>query len=925
LASTRQRLALIPLLVGCWLMLIVGSAMAAGDAPARPHAEADRLYLRGMYEEASDLYRKQPGEVSAEIGLARCLLARGKTSEAISLLLKASAEHEDSASLHAELSLLGLETGDLQLAEAESAAALKADPNCLPARWVAAELLRLSGKLIEAEKEYGWFIDRQRQLAGHFQGDAQSLHWIGLAGAQHARWTRNQRMFSTLVNDLYPSALKADENFWPAHLQSANLFLEKYNEPAALAAITAGLAINPNSADLHAARAAIAARSFDVAVANSSVARALDINPRHVWARQLAADIHLINTEPAKAVEALEELLLVRPWDEQSLGRLLGCYAALDGRTHNKPSERMQTIIEEASERNPHCGELFLAAGDALDRMRRFDQAADFYREAHRRMPQLMAAQSQLGMTLMRLGNEKEAATVLEAAFAVDPFNVRVKNTLEVLDLLQTYAVLETDHFVLKFDRGQDELLARYAAKHLEDEVYPQVVKTLGYEPKEKTLFEIFSRAKNTSGHGWFSARMVGVPAIGTVGACAGKMVAVTTPREIPKKFNWAKVLGHEFVHVVNLQQTDFNVPHWLTEGIAVHLEDEPRPGEWDQLLAKRYKAGTMFTLDNILFGFVRPQQKEDWTLAYCQAELFVDYALATHGDDALAKLLAAYGARLGTAEAIPQAFGVSQKEFEEGYGQFIAQIVSHLPSSSATAAKLEDLLAKAEQAPADANALAAVAVAYLDRDDKPRARHWADRAIKLQASHPAANYVLAKLQISIGDTEAAQKLLQRALDTDAPHEASLALLAAIELQQEDFDSAEKYFELGRQKFPHSDRWAKGLASIYLKQGAEDKLQEVLSELTAADPNSVPMRRKLAQLALAKQDFAGTRNWATQLIHLDVEDAEAHALLGQALSGLDKAEEAAEELVVAIELDGSNEDWTRLLKEVQQRIPAAAR
>ena len=33
--------------------------------------------------------------------------------------------------------------------------------------------------------------------------------------------------------------------------------------------------------------------------------------------------------------------------------------------------------------------------------------------------------------------------------------------------------MIETEHFVIKFDRGQDELLARYAARYLEEEVYP--------------------------------------------------------------------------------------------------------------------------------------------------------------------------------------------------------------------------------------------------------------------------------------------------------------------------------------------------------------------------------------------------------------------------------------------------------------------
>ena len=31
------------------------------------------------------------------------------------------------------------------------------------------------------------------------------------------------------------------------------------------------------------------------------------------------------------------------------------------------------------------------------------------------------------------------------------------------------------------------------------------------------------------------------------------------------------RLLSHELVHVITLQQTHFNIPHWFTEGLAVH------------------------------------------------------------------------------------------------------------------------------------------------------------------------------------------------------------------------------------------------------------------------------------------------------------------------------------------------------------------
>ena len=172
--------------------------------------------------------------------------------------------------------------------------------------------------------------------------------------------------------------------------------------------------------------------------AKTALDRALEINPQLVWAHQLRADLLFADVRPAEAIDVLEKARKLNPRDEATLGRLLAAYLVVDGRAPDKLSARGQQIINEATQRNPHCGEVFLAAGEALDRMRRFPLAAEYYRAAHERMPQLISARGQLGLVLMRLGDEAEAAKLLEESFAIDPFNVRVKNMLEVLDRLKT-------------------------------------------------------------------------------------------------------------------------------------------------------------------------------------------------------------------------------------------------------------------------------------------------------------------------------------------------------------------------------------------------------------------------------------------------------------------------------------------------------
>lgn len=888
------------------------AAVVAGEQSNAPR----ELFLSGRYEESAQAYEKmrQRGPED-EVVLARCRETTGNRKVAVAGLTDAIRTHPMAALLAAELARLQSDAGEYEAAERSAQAALSLDEKNLLARWVQAELHRRSGKLDEALKGYEWLVNYFN--SGPAIVRSEDRHVIGLAAAQYARWSRNHGQFKRLVSDFYPELLSREAKYWPAHLELARLFAEKYNEADAIEAINAGLAINPQAADLHVLRAQLALDKFDLATARTAVERALAVCPQHLGALRARADILLADVRPAEAIAVLGEARKLQPRDEETLGRLAASYAAVDGLPNGKPAPRMQELVHQVENWNPHAGEFYLAAGDALDRLRRFPQAAEQYRQAQAKMPQLVAARGKLGMTLMRLGKEVEAAQFLNEAFTIDPFNVRVKNTLEVLDVLQGYAALETEHFVLKFDRGRDELLATYAARYLEREVYPQLVEQFGFRPQGKTLIEIFSRARNTSGHGWFSARMAGLPAIGTVGACAGRMIALTSPEELEKKFDWARVLRHEYVHVLNLQHTDFGIPHWFTEGLAVHSEGAPRPRSWNEILSRRAKEKKLFDLDSLTFGFVRPASSDDWALAYCQAALHVDYLYEQFGSDAVAGLLAAYAERKSTSEAIAQVLQISQQEYERGYGQYVTDYLTRQGlEANREPESLAALQEAAQREHATAADQAALARAYLDRKNFPEARRYALAAQEQEARQPLAAYVLARLQLSIGDTEAALGLLEKGLKDEQPQEDLLALLAAMKLQAADLVESERLHQVGQKHFPASDRWLKGLARIYLLGQDDAKLAPVLERLAELEPDSRSIRKKLADMALAKGDFAPARQWATALIHLDVRDAEAHVQLAVAAVGMKDLAMAAEEYAAAVALDPEKPQWRLAWAEV---------
>lgn len=897
--------------------LLAATILVAPSRAAPPHGqseigEARRLLLKGDYAEAGEAYAKlaamQP--VIAAIGQARSLAAVGIADKATEALTAALKQNPAAGELHAEMALLALNRGDLNEARRQADSALRLipeGPKQAAARWIIAELDRRAGKLEAATAEYKWLVDlynRENSI-----DDPEALRYIGLGAAQYARWKRQSDQFNVLVNDFYPELLKLDPTFWPAHYEAGQLYAEKFNEADALSEFNAALALNPNAAEVHAAIASLALENYDLAAAQASIDRALAIDPSLLSAHQLQADVDLANFESAQALEHLHAALKLDPTNESTLGRIAAAYVALDGNLMSKAAaanhsdSRAGRLITEVAARDPHCGEFFAAMAAGLDRLQRYPDSVQYYQAAIDRMPQLIGPRGDLGMVYMRLGDEVAAGQELRKAFAIDPFNLRVSNMLKVLDVLNDYSIIETEHFVIKFDRTHDALLAKYAAKFLEQTVYPSLVQKLGYRPSGKSLFEIFNRARNTDGHGWFSARMVGLPYIGTVGACAGRIVAMQSPNDGPAKFNWARVLRHEFVHVVNLQQTNFNVPHWFTEALAVLNEGYPHPRHWDELLAERVPQGNLFNLETINGGFIRPSSSDDWAMAYCQAEFYAQYMLDRFGHDALAKMLAAYADDLNTRAAIRRALGVDQAEFERGYLEYLrglaARFAGLAPRTEPDITALEKLHAAK---PDDLEIASRLAFAWLDKRKSKKAESLADSVLQKSPKQPLASYVTARMAVAAGDKQKAIQVLEKALDRDAPQENVLALLAGLKSDVDPL-AAEELYRLGAAKFPQDDQWSKALARVYLKSGNEEKLFDVLAQLADGDPDNIVMRKKLAQIALKAKHFDAAEHWATEALYVDVQDADAHRMLAEALVGRKEYASAAPEYETAVELE----------------------
>jgi tetratricopeptide (TPR) repeat protein len=862
-------------------------ALCASAAPAEtPLQEARQRWLHGNYGEAREQYEallKDPKlRAPAAAGLSRALQSEGEYDRALAVVeeaLKDSPRDTDLLARSAELLHL---RGRWDEAEKAAARAAEGNKNCFLARWVQAEVARDRGDLKRADEACRWFVRTYSQRSQNDDDvkDPDELLLVGLAGAENARWNNLSDQFTFILNEVFADALKADKAFWPAEYQAGLLLLEKYNKPEALAALDKALTINPSAAEALAARGVAALQEFKVKEAERFAEQALKINPKLPEALRLRADVHLTSGETAAALKELEQARAVNPRDERTLARVGACLHLL------RKKDDFEALAREVEKFDPKPAVFYYELGDRLEDRRWFDDAEKYLKKAAGLRPNMPGPANSLGMLYMRLGREKEAGELLDRGFANDPFNVRVSNLRKVLRHLEKYDTLRTEHFEVRFDPRRDADVARYLASYLED-IYADLAGKFQYRPRGPILIEVFNS------HEMFSGRTVALPDLHTIGACTGRMIAMASPyaRGVAKPFNWARVLRHETVHIFNLEQTHFLVPHWLTEGLAVTNEGFPRPGTWNELLKERTAADTLMNLDNIDLGFIRPATPDDWHMAYCQSQLYVEYLKARFGPNAVGELLAAYGDGLNTADAIARVCKVDKAAFEKGYREHVDEVVKSLGQGKPPEKpKSTKELTAAWQKDSDPEAGAELALRLLERD-RDAARELAEKVLTIKKDHPKAEYVLARLARLGGDKKQEKSRLEGIADK-ASEPRVLWALARIYYDDEEYTKAAQMCELGRKAEPFESRWLAQLVRIHGRGGDKARLIAALEDLVPTDADDFESRLRLAKLLLEANKPDEAERYARQALEIDVKNEEAREALLKALEAQKKDAEA---------------------------------
>ncbi len=747
---------------------------------------------------------------------------------------------------------LGVELRDRgKIAAAESAfvrGIAQHAPDSLTAMVNLARLHYDRGERDRAMKEFDRFIDIYNNSAGTLT--SAELTAVGIACQYLGR--DNPDLFKDALKS-FDRAIMLDGTNIDAKLAVGELFLDKYNSADAQAAFEEVLASNPSNA--RALLGEAKRRIFDSQPGvDSLITRALAVDPNFVEARVQRAQLLLEIEEPALSQKEAQLALAVNPASSDALAVLAAArYVTGDTKGYEEARQRALAL-------NPANAEFYVAMSSAASRIRLYAVAASFALQGIAADPKSWEAHGLLGMNLLRLGKIAEGRQALEASFTGDPYNIWIKNTLDLLDTFGNYDDVTEGKFDTMIEKSESALFSIYL-RDLAERAYSTFQQHYQFSPAPPIRIEVYKS------HADFSVRTVGLAGLGALGVSFGTTLAFDSPAaKDAGPFNWGSTVWHELAHTFTLGLTDQHVPRWFSEGLSVYEEHHARPG-WGSNVSVEFldafAAGKLVPVSRMNDGFMRPAYPEQVILSYHQASVVCDLIARDYGEKAILQMLLEYKAGRTTPEVFQKVLGMDPKAFDkkfdaymhERYAGPLAALKDSLKAGTETPAA--ELLAQANASPHSyrIQMLAAVVLAKAGQTDTALTLLERARALFPEYGGGDGPYAgLAQLYAAKGDSKkAADALSQYVLHNETDYAAHLELAR---LRTASGDSAGAADALDRALYinPYDIALHQQLAGLY--RGLGDKAKTVRERRAVVALGPADKSEAYYQLALAYHDAA---------------------------------------------------------------------
>lgn len=640
------------------------------------------------------------------------------------------------------------------------------------------------------------------------------------------------------------------------------LMHERFNNTEADNLFGEALQRDSKNAQAYYGLALVSADGFD-SKAIEYTGKAIELDPKLYEAHELMAELLLEDNDQEKAFKEADAALAISP---EALDAL-AIHAAIELLNDRSPGAwlgKIQAI-------NPVYGEGYKLIADELVLNRRYEDGIAYYRKAIEANPQLWSARAQLGINLMRLGQEDEPRKQLEMCYANGYRNEETVNTLRLLDSYKNFVTFKDGNTILKLNKKEADLLRPYF-----DAEMTRIMAT--YDKKYKMTLPGPVQVEVYPDHEDFAVRTMGMPGLGALGVTFGLVIAMDSPSgRPPGEFHWASTLWHEMSHVYILTATNFRVPRWFTEGLAVHEETEVSP-EWGDRITPEVVAAIrdkkLLPVAELDRGFIRPEYPAQVIVSYYEAGRICDYIKERWGADKLLDMVHSFAAHKNTPDVIREDLGMAPEEFDT---QFLAWLNKDVGQTVANfdewREKLKDLAAQAKNKNYDtvlkegdevrrlypdyvypANAYEFMAEADLAKGDKPAAAAILTQYEKIGGHNPPALKQLASLEQELGKPADAAATLGR-LNYVYPVDEDLhRRLGDLWFAQNNFPGAIREYNAVIAMNPLDKASAQfNAARAYFAAGEKDKAEDhVLASLEVA-PDYRPAQKLLLQLKDSKE------------------------------------------------------------------------
>ena len=651
------------------------------------------------------------------------------------------------------------------------------------------------------------------------------------------------------ANEHFRMSVKARPEDPDARVRWGYLFLQTHNPSEAAKLFDEALKIDETHLAAKLAKATVLSDRFE-GKALELTREVLDADPDLVEAYLLLARMTVEEGKLARAREHLDKALEKAEQAGQTPLEVYALQASIDMLSGDSESEWFQRALAY----NPTYGRVYSDAAHFFIINRRYREATALYEEAIEIDPRLWSAHADLAINLMREGEIEAARRHLELAYQADPYSAKTVNTLRLLDSLDEFGSysnlddtilggqeeiersIERPRIVAKLHKKEAAALRPYVLELAERSLRTFAAK-YRFKPQRPVQVELYPD------HEDFAVRTVGLPGVGLLGVTFGYVIAMDSPSgRRPGSFHWGTTLWHEMAHVVTLEATNHLVPRWFSEGISVYEEWVADPAWGDRIspdVIKAIKDDEFLPIAELDGGFVRPKNPKQVPISYYQAGLVCTFIAQRWGFSKLPDLLTGFGEGKSTPDNIRGVLEISSTEFDDLFGEFVAQrtggLVKRFPewrklTKQAVAAARKknwpEVIAPATEAQAiypeyveSGNSYALLAEAYLAEDDKAAAAEQFQRYQQRGGRSPATIKKLAKLldelgrrtealealegllYIAPGDEELHRQLGEWLLDADRLDEAlrefkTLLALTPVDLAGAHFNLARAYHKM---------------------------------------------------------------------------------------------------------------------------------